>query len=131
VNPPPSIPVSPSVGTELHKWDVDSEGQPLDSALAGTPTARATTSTRRQIAANESLIQSYIPGFFVSTIYRQSSAAMAYAPWYYETIVWEWDAHDKERGAMLDQQDSGSCISVALRSHADICAALIFSEPHK
>jgi hypothetical protein len=68
------------------------------------------------------LIQSYVRDkFFISTIYRQCSAPAAPDIWYYETIIWEWDAKTKERGKMLEQQDSGSFSGKAFLNHIDLC----------
>lgn len=60
----------------------------------------------------------------VSTIHRQSSACIDPQPWYYETIIWEWNKETRSRGAMLWQLDSGSFPESALRAHADYCAQL-------
>lgn len=46
-------------------------------------------------------------GFFVSTINRTSSAAAAYGRVYAETMVWEWDAKTRDRGAMVGQDEGG------------------------
>ena len=44
-------------------------------------------------------------GFFVSTINRQSSAALAYGRIYSETLVWEWDSETKRRGNIVGQDE--------------------------
>lgn len=47
---------------------------------------------------SEKLIQSYVKDrWFVSTIHRQSSATANPDGWYYETMVWNWNAEAKER----------------------------------
>lgn len=71
------------------------------------------------------LIQSYVLSEFnVSTAYRESSTTIPDL-WYFETIVWEWDAKEKKRGRMIDTHDSGSSEVAALASHAHICHNLL------
>ena len=71
------------------------------------------------------LIQSYVNDkYFVSTGYRESSAAVTPVPWYYETLVWEWDAKTKKRGEMLPIQEASGYRTGALEKHIDICEAL-------
>ena len=73
-----------------------------------------------------SLIQSYVMRkFFVSTAYRQSSAAVSSPPWYYETIIWDWDDRKSSRGEMKAVMDSGRTPKVALKSHFGICFNLV------
>ena len=43
--------------------------------------------------------------YMVSTAYRQSSAPIPDAPWYWETLTWEWNPETKERGDIVDQSD--------------------------
>ena len=70
----------------------------------------------------EKLIQSYVlEEFFVSTVYRQCSAMIESPPWYYETIVFEWDKETKKAGRMLDIFDSGSEPGDALVNHSNMC----------
>ena len=45
---------------------------------------------------------------FVSTINRESSAALAYGATYAETMVWEWDEETKTRGKLLWQGEAGT-----------------------
>jgi len=72
---------------------------------------------------NESVIQSYVKRkFFVSTVYRESSAMVYPPPKYYETIIWEWDSTTRKSGKMLSIIDSGRTIKQALKSHFGICA---------
>jgi len=72
-----------------------------------------------------SLIQSYvIRKWFVSTAHRQSSAAINDPPWYYETIVWEWDNEKKERGKMIAMSDGKYAKKSALKQHFGICMNL-------
>ncbi len=74
---------------------------------------------------SEKLIQSYVKDrWFISTIYRQSSAALNPDGWYYETMVWDWDAQTKTRGEhFIAQYDSGLSETYAMRHHADVCAS--------
>jgi hypothetical protein len=68
------------------------------------------------------LIQSYLlEKYFVSTAYRRSSAVELTEHWYYETMVWEWDAETKERGNVLLQESSGIGKESAIRNHFSIC----------
>jgi len=69
------------------------------------------------------LIQSYVSEkFFISTAYRRCSAVLASDFWYYETIVWEWDAKTKKRGSILEIDDSGHSRIIALCNHANLCS---------
>lgn len=71
--------------------------------------------------AEQRLIQSYVRDrFFVSTILRRSSAVNGPTE-YYETMVWSWDAQTKERGALIEQSDSGWAPKLALIDHASVC----------
>lgn len=77
---------------------------------------------------NHKLIQSYVRDtWFVSTIWRQSSAPIVSAPWYYETIVWEWDPETRERGNIISSHDGGSDYVMAARHHARVCEDLILT----
>ncbi|NLV93817.1 MAG: hypothetical protein GX031_04595 [Candidatus Riflebacteria bacterium] len=70
----------------------------------------------------EKLIQSYVlEKFFVSTAYRQCSAAIESPPWYYETIVFSWDKETKKTNGILEVLDSGSEPGDALVSHSNTC----------
>jgi len=40
-------------------------------------------------------IYSVVGDKYVSTIFRQSSAAINDPPWYYETIIWNYDPENK------------------------------------
>lgn len=51
--------------------------------------------------------------YFVSTIERDSSAAIIPAPRFNETIVWEYDWKTATRGKMIHQEDAvKGCIGV-------------------
>lgn len=58
------------------------------------------------------LAQTYLyvgdKAFFVSTIDRQSSAALAYGATYAETMAWEWNPTTKERGRIVTQDEASS-----------------------
>lgn len=75
---------------------------------------------------SKKLIQSYVKDrWFVSTIRRQSSAALAPDLWYYETMVWNWNAKTKKRESnFIAQYESGLTEPYALAHHARICASL-------
>ncbi len=53
--------------------------------------------------------------YFISTIYRES--AMIHDCWYFETMVWEWDDKTKQRGEILEQEDSGMSEDAAINNH--------------
>ncbi len=72
------------------------------------------------------LIQSYVlRKYCVSTAYRQSSACVNSPPWYFETIIWEWDENKKESGRMLNVVTSGFN-KKALDTHFGICKSLAY-----
>jgi ATP phosphoribosyltransferase regulatory subunit HisZ len=74
----------------------------------------------------EKLIQSYVKDkWFVSTMYRQTSAAFASELWYYETMVWNWNAETREREPnFIAQYDSGLTEKAAMEHHMRVCALL-------
>lgn len=76
------------------------------------------------------LIQTYLntPGRMISTMYRQSSAALN-PSWYYETIIWEWDRSTKARGEMLHTEDSGGNAVTAHHRHATLVRRAWRGEP--
>jgi hypothetical protein len=72
-------------------------------------------------------IQSYVhhggKAWFVSTIERDSSAAVIPSPRYNETIVWEWNPVTRERGEMLTTfEDRKNSIAM----HQRVCASLYY-----
>ncbi len=71
---------------------------------------------------SKKLIQSYVlDKYFISTIHRQSSALVDEPyNWYYETIVWEWDAVAKKRGSLVAEYASRT-VEQALENHFNIC----------
>lgn len=73
----------------------------------------------------EVLIQSYVlEKFFVSTIYRDSSAAIDPHP-YFETMVWPWNKEKRQReDHFVGQHDSGYYAKQAMTKHHEICVAL-------
>jgi len=77
-----------------------------------------------------SLIQSYVRRkYFVSTAYRKSSVSTEPpVPWFFETIVWEWDEETRHIGKMLYMEDSGSFERKAFENHFRICEKLITEE---
>lgn len=74
---------------------------------------------------NKTIIQSYVPHgdkwFFVSTINRESSAALAYGNTYAETMVWEFDFVTKERGRIVWQAEEKAN---SLVGHYKVCERL-------
>ncbi len=75
--------------------------------------------------AEHTLIQSYVARrWFVSTAYRQSSAALNPC-WYYETIVWEWDQKTRKRGNLIFTDGGSSAPVIAMRYHAKICEIML------
>lgn len=58
--------------------------------------------------------------FFVSTIERDSSAAISPPPRYFETIAWEYNWDTAERGEQVDMDGDGP----ALDQHFAMCRQL-------
>ena len=76
------------------------------------------------IPEDKQVIQSYIfQKWMVSTIHRQSSALMYDPPWFYETIVWEWDGETRTRGKIVHE---AGCDTTA--EHFAICQKLLSGE---
>ena len=75
--------------------------------------------------SDDRVIKSYVwhgeKCFFVSTIERESSAAMAYGARYNETLVWEYDWERQKRwGLLYQEEDAKGSIS----RHLCVCMAL-------
>lgn len=72
-----------------------------------------------------SLIQSQVrhgdSWFYVSTINRKSSAAIAYGSTYSETLAWEFDPVAKTRGGIVAQDESATD---SLAGHFRVCEKL-------
>lgn len=78
-----------------------------------------------QLPSDTRLAKSYIwygkQCFFVSTIDRESSAALAYGARYAETMIWIFDWDKNERGELIHQgEDSEGCIDL----HMAVCSQL-------
>lgn len=58
--------------------------------------------------------------FFVSTIERESSAAVSPPPRFAETMVWDFDCQSRERGDIVAQAGDGE----AFRQHFGVCEQL-------
>lgn len=73
------------------------------------------------------LISTYLPtkGVNISTGYRESSICTQTPPWYFETIVFEFDPMTRERGKILHMQDSGDSEFVAFTSHMQLVERVI------
>lgn len=59
--------------------------------------------------------------FFVSTINRESSAAMAYGRMYAETMAWEYDHDRRQRGDIVGQAEGPEG---SIRAHLTMCQRL-------
>lgn len=74
---------------------------------------------------SKKLIQSYVwhgdKCFFVSTIDRESSAALAYGGMYAETMVWAYDYAKGERGNFKGQAEG---VEGSIRTHLMMCERL-------
>jgi len=72
-------------------------------------------------------MQSYVvQKWFVSTIHRKSSAMIEPpVPWFYETIIWEWDAETGKTGKLVSMRESGRGSIGAAKRHAAICCNLV------
>jgi hypothetical protein len=61
---------------------------------------------------SDKVMQSYVwhdgKCFFVSTIDRQSSAALSQGGTYAETLVWDYDYEKRERGALVGQGEGAT-----------------------
>ena len=53
--------------------------------------------------------------YFISTIYREASTLEPM--WYFETIVWEWNDKTRERGSIVEMDDSGIDEEIAMDNH--------------
>lgn len=77
---------------------------------------------------SKKFLQSYVysekhGNFFVSTCYRQSSAAVNSPPWFYETFAWKLDSEDKRTDWVAD--NSGSRYKrKAYEQHIEVCKQL-------
>ncbi len=72
------------------------------------------------------LIASYVKQkYFISTIYRQASTIEPM--WYFETMVWEWDSKKRERGKILEQEDSGTYEEMAFENHCALAKKFNFA----
>lgn len=70
------------------------------------------------------LMCTYLKGkYFISTIYRESSA-MIEDCWYFETMAWDWDEKTKQRGSIVEMEDSGSSEEMAMNNHLSIVKKL-------
>lgn len=63
--------------------------------------------------------------FYISTAYRQSSSIELGEMWYFETITWEWNEETKQRGRIIDQEDSGADEISAIQNHNRIVLELL------
>ena len=81
---------------------------------------------KKNQAISKSIIQSYVKEkYFVSTIYHQSSVSTeSPIPWFYETIIWEWNKVTRKRGKQIDIQNSEGLEKKALKNHFEICQKL-------
>jgi hypothetical protein len=69
------------------------------------------------------LMCTYLKGkYFISTIYRQASTIQEM--WYFETMAWEWDDKTKERGHIIEMEDSGVTEESAIRNHTAVVQKL-------
>lgn len=62
-------------------------------------------------------------GVFVSTLYRRVTPGIQPPlPWYYETLVWEYDRKTGKRANLLwDEQVATDFPRIAMNQHAAIC----------
>ena len=60
--------------------------------------------------------------YFISTIYRQASTTEEI--WYFETMVWVWDAKLRKRGELLEMEESGFNEEMAMDNHLTIIKKL-------
>ena len=76
---------------------------------------------------SKKLIQSYLftnyGNFFISTIYRMSSAMLEVDSWYYETFAWRLDK-DKHRTDWVADNSGAGTVSGAFDQHFEVCRQL-------
>ena len=74
---------------------------------------------------SDKVMQSYVwhegKCFFVSTINRASSAALAYGSIYAETMAWEYDYEKRECGGLVGQ---GEGLTGSIHTHVAMCKQL-------
>lgn len=63
--------------------------------------------------------------FFVSTILRYSSAALAPDVQFYETFAWEWDEEKKARGAWVADNSGAYSPRKAVEQHREVVDQLL------
>jgi hypothetical protein len=76
---------------------------------------------------NPKFLQSYVfttdfGSFFVSTCYRQSSAMIESAPWYYETFAWR--LNGEERTDWVADHSGARYEEEAYQQHIEVCRQL-------
>lgn len=73
----------------------------------------------------KALMKSYVwhgdKCFFVSTINRESSSQIGYGGWYAETLTWDYDYENRERGAVIGQEESSAN---SVHGHLRMCERL-------
>mgnify|MGYP001606770574 FL=1 len=78
---------------------------------------------------SEKLMQTYLytqrGNFFVSTIYRRSSAMLNPDGWYYETFAWKLIKNTNERGEWVADNSGAFTIEGAIKQHNKVCSQLI------
>jgi len=61
--------------------------------------------------------------FFISTIYRRSSAALNPDGWYYETMCWKLQ-EDGDKGELVDDNSGAMSFKSALDQHVEVITRL-------
>jgi len=87
----------------------------------------------RKDELDKKFLQSYVytkkGNYFVSTIYRMSSAMMSPSPWYYETLGWT--LKDKDEKDRLFIQEASNFPEGAIKNHYEQCQKLILADNKK
>jgi len=70
-------------------------------------------------------ICSIVGNRYISTIYRRSSAAVNDPPWYYETLIFEYDPSTRELGVVVHQLPGTGNVMFARKRHWQITESMM------
>jgi len=74
---------------------------------------------------SECHIWSIVGDRYISTIYRRSSAAVNNPPWYYETVIFEYNATSGKLGRITHQVPGTGNIRFARKRHWQITESMM------
>ena len=85
-------------------------------------------------STSKKFLQSYLftnyGNFFVSTIYRRSSAMLEVDSWYYETFAWRLDKNKHRTDWVADNSGAGT-VPGAFDQHFEVCRQLELNGEYK